>query len=414
MDRDLLKDALIYQNRQKNEGMIDRSLMHQLRGLIDTPFVIIISGIRRCGKSTLLKALKNDDNYYVNFDDERFIGMTVEDLAPLHNLLIELFGERRMFLLDEIQNVPGWERFVRRLHDEGMKVMVTGSNATMLSRELGTHLTGRNITLELYPFSFREYLSFKGVEVGSIDDMTSREKSKLKGSFSRYLQEGGFPEYLRTGRDEYLQSLYQNILYRDIISRYNLTSEIPLKETAYYAASNLSKEMSFNSVRKLTGLSSATTVKEYYGYMENSYLNFLVPRYDHSVKKQIYFNKKIYFIDPALARLVGFRPTEDNGRLLENIVYLALRRKGGEIFFHRGSRECDFIVRKNATITEAMQVTMDLEKAGPREVKGLVEALGLYDLDQGLILTRDEEGEMEIEGKEVLIKPVWQWLLQND
>ena len=408
----MLKDALIYQDRQKNEGMIDRSLMQQLSGLIDTPFVIIISGIRRCGKSTLLKALKNDDNYYVNFDDERFIGMTVKDLAPLHNLLIELFGERRMFLLDEIQNIPGWERFVRRLHDEGMKVIVTGSNATMLSRELGTHLTGRSITLELYPFSFREYLSFKGIEVGSLDDMTSREKSKLKGSFSRYLQDGGFPEYLRTGRDEYLQSLYQNILYRDIISRHNLPSEIPLKETAYYAASNLSKEMSFNNVRKLTGLSSATTIKDYYGDLENSYLNFLISRYDHSLKKQIYYNKKTYFIDTALARLVGFRPTEDHGRLLENIVFLALRRNGGEIFFHRESGECDFIVRKRGIITDAIQVTHDLKKAEQREIKGLMEALRSYELDKGLILTSYEEGSIEIDDKKIDFKPIWQWLLE--
>ncbi len=414
MDRELLKDVLISQDRKQEEEIVERSLMVRLNDLLETPFVVIISGIRRCGKSTILRALKDDESYYVNFDDERFIGLTVSDLAPLHNLLIELFGERKVFLLDEVQNIKGWERFVRRLHDEGMKVVVTGSNATMLSRELGTHLTGRSVTLELYPFSFKEYLRFKGVNIRPVDRMTSAEKSVMRKNLSEYMRSGGFPEYLKTGRDEYLQSLYQNILYRDIITRYGLTSEIPLKESAFYAASNISKEMSYNNVRKLTGLSSATTVKEYFGYMENSYLNFLVNRYDHSLKKQLYYNKKIYFIDPALARLVGFRPTEDQGRLLENIVYLALRRNGGEIFFHRGSNECDFVVRKKAMITEAIQVTMDLEKAGEREVKGLIEALVQYDLDQGLILTWDRNEEMEIEGKTVIVKPVWEWLFEND
>ncbi|HHD16418.1 MAG TPA: ATP-binding protein [Euryarchaeota archaeon] len=414
MNRELLKDVLIAQDRQRTENIVRRSLIDKVNEFRDTPFVIIISGIRRCGKSTLLRSLKDDESYYINFDDERFIGLIVEDLAPIHNLLMELFGERRVFLLDEIQNIPGWERFVRRLQDEGMKVFVTGSNAAMLSRELGTHLTGRNITFSLYPFSFKEYLDFKGIHAGSPERMTSKEKSLLKRAFNSYLNEGGFPEYLETGKDEYLQSLYQNILYRDIITRYGLTSERPLKEAAFYAASNLAKEMSFNKVRKLTGLSSATTVKEYYGYMENSYLTFLVSRYDHSARKQMYYNKKIYFIDTALARLVGFRPTEDHGRMLENIVYIDLRRRGGEIFFHRGKRECDFILRKSGVISEAIQVTTDLEGNKEREFEGLMEALELYDLDQGLILTQDQEGSMEMEGKDILVKPVWQWLLEND
>ncbi|MFW3147318.1 MAG: ATP-binding protein, partial [Thermoplasmatota archaeon] len=269
-------------------------------------------------------------------------------------------------------------------------------------------------TMELYPFSFREFLSFKGKIIGNLDLMTSGEKSLLKKAFSEYMKEGGFPEYLRTGRDEYLQSLYQNILYRDIITRYHLSSERPLKEAALYAASNLSKEMSFNQVRKLTGLSSATTIKEYFGYMENGYLNFLIPRFDFSLKKQIYFNKKTYFIDTALAKLIGFRPTGDEGRILENIVYLALRRRGGEIFFHRDSGECDFIVRKEGQITDAIQVTLELKKSAKREIKGLVEALGSYGLENGLILTYDEEGSMEVGGKRIDIKPVWKWLLEKD
>jgi predicted AAA+ superfamily ATPase len=244
--------------------------------------------------------------------------------------------------------------------------------------------------------------------------MTTTGRNLIKKAFSEYVVEGGFPEYLKTKKDDYLRSLYQNILYRAVITRYNLTSEKPLKEAAFYAASNLSKEMSFNQVRNLTGLSSATTVKEYYGYLENSYLNFLISRYDPSLKKQIYFNKKTYFIDSALARLVGFRPSEDHGRILENIVYLNLKRKGNEIFFHRDNGECDFIIRKDGIIIEAIQVTMDLNKTEKREIKGLMEALRSYRLDNGLILTYDENRKIEIEGKRIMVMPVWKWLLEND
>lgn len=414
MDRALLRDILLTQNNIEQEEIVDRSLMEKVGEFEDTPFIVIVSGVRRCGKSTLLKSLKSERSYYVNFDDERFIEFTVKDFTLLTELLIELFGEHSVFLFDEIQNIAGWERFVRRLYDEKKKVYVTGSNATMLSRELGTHLTGRNVSLALYPFSFREFLSIKRHDVGNLGRLTSREKSILKKYFTEYLEEGGFPEYLLTGKTEYLQSLYQNILYKDIIVRQHLPSEKPLKETVYYAASNVGKEISFNAVRKLAGLSSATTVKEYFEYLENSFLVFLTPRYNHSAKKQIYYNKKVYFIDTALARIIGFRPSQDYGRLLENIVYLSLKRSGAEIYFHREKRECDFLVRTGGKITAAIQVTMNYEKSRKRETEGLLEAMERYRLKQGLILTHDERGTTEISGKKIAIKPVWEWLLENE
>jgi predicted AAA+ superfamily ATPase len=414
MDRNLLRDVLLSQDKTTQEDIVARTLMEEIEDLRDTPFIVIVSGIRRCGKSTLLQAIKTEQNYYVNFDDERFIDFSVKDFTLLYNLLIELFGGKNVFLFDEIQNVASWERFVRRLHDEKKKVYITGSSATMLSRELGTHLTGRNISLFLYPFSFKEFLAFKRHTLKDLRRLTSSEKSILKKFFSEYLEKGGFPEYLHTEKTEYLQSLYQNILYRDIIVRYNLPSEKPIKETVYYAASNIGKEISFNSVRKLTGLSSATTVKEYFEYLENSFLLFLVPRYDYSAKKQIYYNKKVYFIDPALARIVGFRPTEDYGRLLENIVYLALKRVGGEIFFHREARECDFLVRIGGEVKAVIQVTADYEKSRERETEGLLEAMERHHLRQGLILTDDHSEVIEKNGKTVTIKPVWEWLLEND
>ncbi|MCK4967850.1 MAG: ATP-binding protein, partial [Candidatus Aenigmarchaeota archaeon] len=374
MNKELLMDILLSQNNKINRNVIQRDLMRDISEYKKTPFVIIISGVRRCGKSTLMNSIREKDHYYVNFDDERFINFTVDDFQTLYELLIEIFGEKDTFLFDEIQNISGWERFVRRLHDNGKKIYVTGSNASMLSRELGTHLTGRNISLQLYPLSFKEYLDMVNYKLKPLKLLTSIDKSNIKNRFNQYLLDGGFPEYLQTKKIEYLKNVYENILYRDIITRYNLTKEKPIKETVYFAVSNIGKEISFNTIKKLTGLSSATTIKEYFEYLENSYLVFLISRYDFSLKKQTYYNKKAYFIDSAMAKIIGFRTSEDKGRLLENSVFLHLKRKNLEIYFHKGKNECDFLIRSGSNIVNAIQSTCFLdEKNKDREFAGLLE-----------------------------------------
>lgn len=414
MDKEQLRDILLLQNEERADPdqYIRRDLTDRITKFKDTPFIIIISGIRRCGKSTLLDQIRPQDSYYVNFDDERFVDFSVDDFQRLYETLVELYGERTQFFFDEIQNVNGWERFVRRLHNQKNKIYITGSNASMLSKELGTHLTGRHISLELFPFSFREFLEFKDISLKSPGRLTSIDKSKMLNMFHQYLSDGGFPEYLRTGKTEYLQSIYENILYRDIITRYNLRSEKPLKITAHYAVSNIGKEISFNSIRKMIGLSSATTIREYFHYLENSYLMFLLPLYSDSLKIQIYNNKKVYCIDPKLASVVGFRFSRDKGRILENVVYLQLRRQFRELYYHKSKYECDFVVKNRDRIESAIQVCWYLNDANrKREINGLMDALQSYDLDEGLILSYDQNDEFELNGKRIIIMPVWMWLL---
>ncbi len=279
---------------------------------------------------------------------------------------------------------------------------------------MGTHLTGRNIMRELYPFSFREFLRFKEKELTNIEKLTSIETAEIRKLFLEYLDNGGFPEYLQTGKTEYLQNLYENILYRDIITRFNIRSEKALKITSFYAASNVSKDISFNKLKNITGLTSATTIKNYFHYLENSYLVFLLSRYNYSLKKQIYYNKKVYFIDSKLANIVGFRFSEGKGRMLENVVFLDLKRNNKEIFFHREKRECDFLIKHGTHIMQAIQVTWTLnEKNRTREFQGLLEAMNNYNLDTGLILTFTDEGLVEKEGKKIVIMPVWKWLLAD-
>jgi len=416
MDKDKLKQLLVEQNQIASlPNFIPRELRTQINRFKDTSFIIIISGIRRSGKSTLLTQMKTEElkeSYYVNFDDERFVNFTVDDFQMLYETLIELFGDKHIFFFDEIQNVKSWERFVRRLHETGEKIYVTGSNASMLSRELGTHLTGRNITLSLYPFSFKEFLRFKNYSYDSLDRLTTEQKSILKRLFNEYLEKGGFPEFLQTEKDEYLKSVYENILYRDIITRYHLPQEKSIKEVVYYSVSNIGKEISFNKLRKLTNLTSATTIREYFEYLENSYLAFLISRYNPSLKKQIYYNKKVYFIDTAIAKILGFRTSDDVGRMLENIVFLHLKRQNKEIYFHKEKYECDFVIRKGINISEAIQVTHQLSDNKEREINGLLEALNTYKLKEGLLLTSDQEDEIIKQKKKIIIKPVWKWLLK--
>ncbi|MBN1860611.1 MAG: ATP-binding protein [Candidatus Thermoplasmatota archaeon] len=417
MNRDKLKQLLIEQSQIKQDKhAIPREITININKFTKTPFIMIISGIRRSGKSTLLHQIRSNtltESYYVNFDDERFVQFTVDDFQMLYEVLVELFDTKNKFFFDEIQNIKGWERFIRRLHDERKKIYLTGSNASMLSKELGTHLTGRHISFSLYPFSFKEFLQFKQHSYTNIQRLTTEQKSILKKLFNEYLEKGGFPEYLQTDKEEYLKTLYENILYRDIITRYNLPNERTIKEVIYFAVSNIGKEISFNTLRKLTGLTSATTIKEYFEYLENSYLTFLIPRFNPSLKKQIYYNKKIYFIDTAIAKILGFRTSNDTGRTLENLVFLQLKRENKEIFFHKEKYECDFIIRNGASIVEALQVTQNLSENKEREIQGLLEALHHYNLSQGFILTTDHEEIIVKEKKKIIVKPIWKWLLET-
>lgn len=415
MNKTELKEIVLNQQKSKYEdNLIDRDIFVKIESYVKNPFVIVISGIRRAGKSTLLHQIRQKyDGYYLNFDDERLVNLKLEDFQVLEELFIELFGKKDIFYFDEIQNIKGWERFVRRLHDERKKVFVTGSNASMLSKELGTHLTGRYLEINLYPFSFNEFLRFKNIKVNSKDFYLIEPKVKLKGYFDEYLITGGFPEYLITQNADYLRILYDNILYRDIMARYGLTNEKTLKELVYLVAGNVSKEISFNSIKKSLQIGSSTTIKEYFNYFENSFLMFLVNKFDYSLKKQIYLNKKVYLIDTGLAVNLGFRISKDIGRILENLVFIELKKRKKEIYYYSDKKECDFIIKEGTKITEVIQVCHEFsEENKEREIAGLLEAMNKFRLKQGMILTNEQTEEISIGSKKITVKPVFRWLLE--
>ncbi|MDD3568957.1 MAG: ATP-binding protein [Bacteroidales bacterium] len=378
--------------------------------------VEVVSGIRRCGKSTLLHEIRSkniEKDYYFNFDDDRLVKFAVEDFQLLHEVFIELFGKQSTFYFDEIQNIEGWERFVRRLHDYNNKIYITGSNASMLSRELGTHLTGRFYQTELYPFSFHEFLLLNKQLVPSNPIINTEEKVSIHSSFIEYFNKGGFPFYLQSNSYQYLKSLYESIIYRDVLVRNGLKNDKEILELVHYLSSNTSKLVSYNGLTKIIGVKNASTVKSYIDFIQDTYLIFTVNKYDRSLKKQLLNPKKTYFIDLGLAREIGFHHSEDNGRLLENLVFIELKRRGREVFYHNQKYECDFVIKEKNSIVEAIQVswTIQNDTTRKRELYGLLDALSTYGLTEGLILTDEEEDTIKEKGYTIHIKPAWKWLL---
>lgn len=377
---------------------------------LKTKQIVAISGPRHSGKSTLLRQFSAEFKsfYYINFDDERLVNFTVDDFQDLMLAFKKEYAVK-VILLDEIQNVEKWERFVRRIFEEGYKIFITGSNAKLLSSELATHLTGRYFKIELYPFSFEEFLRFKNIDRKAKD---SEAKAKILKNFDNYLLSGGFPEFVKYGDPEYLKRIYEDILYKDLLTRFNIREVKAFRELANFLFSNFTKELSYNALKNTLGFKSAMSVKNYVEFMKESYLVFELYKYDFSLKKQFVSDKKIYVIDNGLRNNAAFYFSNDNGRLLENMVFLELKRRGKEIYFFKDKKECDFIIREKTKITEAIQVVFDLNKNNrKREIDGLLEAMERFNLKNGLILTASQEETAKIGKLSIKIMPVWKWLL---
>jgi len=415
MNKELLKKVILEQQKLFQKNTVTRQLLSQITQKKEG-LAIIISGIRRCGKSVLLqqvRQMQKQQDYSVNFDDERLHAFTIDDFETLYEVLIELFGEQQTFYFDEIQNIDGWERFVRRLLDYNNQVYITGSNATLLSKELGTRLTGRYIQKELYPASFTEFLNYKQFSYEKNDLYDRNTIVKIRTLFADYLTQGGFFKYYQTQDVDFFKSLYDNIIYRDIVTRYSLSYPKAVKDIFYYLVSNIGKEYSYTTLKKIAAIANVTTIKEYIQYMENSYLLFSISLYDVSLKRQLINPKKVYVVDSALANSISFRFSEESGRILENTVFLQLKRLGKEIYYHRQKYECDFVIKEGTKISQAIQVCHELhDENKERELSGLLEACKTHKHKTGLLLTRDQEEEFIQEGIKIFVKPVWKWLLE--
>lgn len=366
---------------------------------LKTSHIEVVSGVRRCGKSTLLKHIIKQFKgkvIYFNFEDSRVFDFEVGDFQKLDDVI----GENvEAYFFDEIQNVPSWEIFIRELHERGEKIFISGSNASLLSKELGTRLTGRHLRHELFPFSYTEFLTYK----------------KLKptiNSFEKYKSLGGFPEYLAHENQEILQNLLKDIVLRDIAIRHGVKNTKTLMEISLFLLSNVGKECTYNSLKKTFSVGSANSVSDYLSWLEDSYLLFFLQKFSYSAKTSAINPRKIYGIDTALVTSNSLSFTEDTGRLLENIVYLHLRKNYDKLFYFREKNECDFVVFEKNKCKQVIQVCNEVHGENKkRELDGLLEAMQFFKLKEGYILTNNQKDELDFKGKKIHLIPVFEYIL---
>lgn len=395
---------------------------------IDTKKIITLIGVRRCGKTSifyhminqLIEKIEKTKILFLNFEDERF-GLNSDELDLILQAYMELYPSYKLsecyFFFDEIQNIPNWEKFIRRMYDTISKnIFITGSNSKLLSSEIATSLRGRTLNFEIFPLSFKEYLSFKDIEV---DFYSSKSLAFIKNAQESFLKNGSFPEILfleEIYANKTLQEYFNVLLYKDLAERYNITNTVALKFFLKRIISSSTKQISINKIfneLKSSGIKiGKNTLYEFLEYVQNIYLALTLQKYDNSLINKELGEKKIYSIDIGLNNATAFRFSDDIGKSLENAIFLELKRKEFDIYYYRTSKsECDFLVFDKNTISDIIQVTFDMsdENTKNREIKGLIEACKNFDLKSGTIITFDSEDELIENGIKIKIIPFYKW-----
>lgn len=399
---------------------------------VNSKKIVALTGVRRSGKTFQLynvinrlikQKIKLKNILYFNFEDERIDKNTF----VLNNIIEsyqELYPEINLgncyFLFDEIQNISGWEKFVRRIYEQVSKnVFVTGSNSKMLSREISTSLRGRSINYEIYPLNFEEYLNFLGIE---IDLNSTRSISAIINTFEKFLYSGGFPELISVDNEikgRVLQEYFNVMIFRDLIERYDITQTAILKYFCKRVIGNSSKEFSvnkiYNEIKSQGYKISKDTIYEFQNYVESIYLAFFIPKYSRSIVKQEFSKKKVYSIDNGLAASVDAFFIKNKGTALENLVFLELIKSGKKILYYSNNFECDFLLAENEKVCEAIQVCFDINDVDTknREEKGLINVCREFQLKRGLILTIYDEQKYTVDGITIEIMPVYKYVLKK-
>ncbi len=413
----IVRDALILQrteleNRLK-QPYIKRTV--KIKG-IKSDMIKVIMGPRRAGKSFFAAhELTNNGSFaYANFDDEALA--SARDYNEIVVELDSLYSKPNYLLLDEIQNLANWELFVNRLQRQGYNLVITGSNSNLLSGELSTHLTGRHIATGILPLSFREFVSYDKLELTT---------AELKAKFATYARYGGYPEPLIKNLDyrEYLSSLFDSIVYKDIVKRYKIRKSSAVEELAVYLISNSAREFSYSNLAKMTMTDSQHTIKKYIGYLKEAFIFFEVSRYSPKVKEQIMANKKIYCVDNGFIYAKAFKATEEIGRLYENIVAVELKRRAAEnnyeFYYWKNlqQEEVDFVIVRKRKVTELIQVSANMSESSTkdREVRALLKSSRDLNCNNLIVLTEDYESEEYLDwfGIRRLVRfvPLLKWLL---
>lgn len=439
MDKEKIIEVLANWNfweRDIHTGILRENYLNKLLKFIETNKVISIVGVRRSGKSTIIRqmaksliqrGIPRSDTLIINFEEPQFENVDIHFLIRIYQAYLEIIRPKGIpfVFLDEIQNVKGWEKFVRSINEKReAHLVISGSSSKLLSEELASVLTGRQLYFEIFPLLIDEFLNFRNIEIKTKKDIVLNALP-IKRLLREYLHFGGFPEVVLNEDEEFKQrvliSYYEDIINRDIVQRFKIKKIDQIKALARFYLTNISSPISFNSISRFLKL-PVETVRRFSSYIEVSYLVFFIKRFSFSFKEQENSARKVYSIDTGLSNSVGFKFSKDSGKIAENIVALKLKtlkalNSSIEIYYwknHQGDKEVDFVIKDGLEVKNIIQVCWDLsdENTKKRELGSLLKAMEEFNLKQGLIITEDYEAEEEIKGKKIIFMSLWKWLCE--
>ncbi len=416
-----MREVVLSQKIERDELLggryVPREGLKKARESLQSNLIKVIIGPRRAGKSVFsIQMLAGVSFAYLNFDDERLANAS--DYDEILKAIRQVYGESKIILFDEIQNLPNWELFVNRLHRRGFNIIITGSNAYLLSRELATHLTGRYLQFRIFPFSFSEFLEAKGFAIDETIELKERQ-GLLLSHLDAYLDKGGYPEIVVKNLEakHYLTTLFESILFKDIVKRYNVRYTKMLSDLAHYLITNHANEFSYTKLKNILQFRSVHTVENYTKYLTEAFLLFSIERFSYKLKEQVRSPKKVYGYDPGMINAIKFKTSRDIGRLMENLVAVELARRGSEFYYYRSvnGKEVDFVIKQGAKVAQLIQVCYNPDDYATRkrELASLVKASKELECDEMLILTLDYEAEEKHAGRRVNFLPLWRWLIRT-
>ena len=420
----MLKEVIIQQKIEKarliTKDFINREKLAEAKKNLSSDLIKVILGPRRAWKSVFSQLLLKDKDFaYLNFDDDNLVN--IENSDEIIKCIFEVYKKPRFLLFDEIQNLKNWELFVNKLHRRGFNLILTGSNANLLSKELSTSLTGRHFAYELFPFTFIEFLDSKEGSISKNEFNDPETKGKILNYLNEYLLHGGFPEIVVKNYEpkQYLSTLLDSILLKDIVKRHNVRFSQKIEDLFTYLVSNFSSEFSFTRLKNILGFNSTHTLQNYLQYLNETYLIFSLNRYSNKIKEQINAPKKLYLVDNGFIEAKGFQTSKNIGKLIENCVFIELLNRkyriNLDLFYYktRNQKEVDFIIRKGIKINELIQICYDLSDpyTEKREINALLEASEELKCNNLKIITWDKEKEVKISKKKISFVPLFKWLL---
>ena len=421
-------------DKDLNTGINRPYYLDKIKNFHESSHIIVITGARRSGKSFIMRqtakalikgGIRKNNILIVNFEDPRFVELNTKTLQQVYDVYLEFLNpqEKSYLFLDEIQEVKDWEKWVRTIHElDKAKIIISGSNAKLLSRELSTLLTGRHLDLVIFPLSFKEFLKFKNVDLSKRFEIVNKE-IEIKRLLREYIEFGSFPEVVLGGeKRQILLNYFEDLLNKDIVRRFKIRKSKELVSLAKFYLGNISSLITFSSLERTLNI-TADTVEKFSRYLEDTFILFFLKRFSYKFKEPEKSPRKVYAIDVGLANTIGFRFSQNMGRLAENLVFLELKRKemlgsNLEIYYWKdvNHREVDFLLKENLKVRQLIQVCWEVNRPETknREIRALLKAMKEFNLEEGLIITDDYKAEENIKGKKINYIPLWEWYLKED